>query len=101
VSADRRSLEERLRQAEERIAALNRIGIALSAERDLEKLLETILIVMIVIFLLIPLSIGTAAVFLLGFIWAVRSGQYEDTCTPALRPLMEDNHTEKKEKANE
>jgi HD-GYP domain-containing protein (c-di-GMP phosphodiesterase class II) len=43
VSADPRSLEERLRQAEERIAALNRIGIALSAERDLEKLLETIL----------------------------------------------------------
>jgi HD-GYP domain-containing protein (c-di-GMP phosphodiesterase class II) len=36
-------LEERLRRAEERIAALNRIGIALSAERDLEKLLETIL----------------------------------------------------------
>ena len=36
-------LEERLRQAEERIAGLNRIGIALSAERDLEKLLETIL----------------------------------------------------------
>jgi HD-GYP domain-containing protein (c-di-GMP phosphodiesterase class II) len=41
--ADQRSLEERLRQAEERIAALNRIGIALSAERDLDKLLETIL----------------------------------------------------------
>src|ERR1035438_690298 len=36
-------LEERLLKAEERIAALNRIGIALSAERDLEKLLETIL----------------------------------------------------------
>jgi HD-GYP domain-containing protein (c-di-GMP phosphodiesterase class II) len=43
VSPDPRSLEERLRQAEERIAALNRIGIALSAQRDLEKLLETIL----------------------------------------------------------
>ena len=43
MSVDPRSLEERLRQAEERIAALNRIGIALSAERDLEKLLETIL----------------------------------------------------------
>jgi HD-GYP domain-containing protein (c-di-GMP phosphodiesterase class II) len=42
VSTDR-TLEERLRQAEERISALNRIGIALSAERDLEKLLETIL----------------------------------------------------------
>jgi len=43
VSVDPRSLEERLRQAEARIAALNHIGIALSAERDLEKLLETIL----------------------------------------------------------
>ncbi len=43
MSPDARPLEERLRQAEERIAALNRIGIALSAERDLEKLLETIL----------------------------------------------------------
>ncbi len=36
-------LKDRLLKAEERIAALNRIGIALSAERDLEKLLETIL----------------------------------------------------------
>ena len=43
MTGDARGLEERLRQAEERIAALNRIGIALSAERDLEKLLETIL----------------------------------------------------------
>jgi len=43
TEADFRALEERLRQAEERIAALNRIGIALSAERDLERLLETIL----------------------------------------------------------
>ena len=55
---------------------------------------------MIVLFLLIPLSIVTAAVFLLGFIWAVRSGQYEDTSTPALRPLMDDNHTKKNEKAD-
>jgi len=45
---------------------------------------------MIVIFFLIPLSIALAVFFLGGFIWAVRSGQYEDTCTPALRPLMED-----------
>jgi cbb3-type cytochrome oxidase maturation protein len=45
---------------------------------------------MIVIFLLIPLSITIAAVFLGGFIWAVRSGQFEDTCTPAMRPLMDE-----------
>jgi cbb3-type cytochrome oxidase maturation protein len=45
---------------------------------------------MSVILLLIPLSIVIAAGFLIGFIWAVRSGQYEDTCTPALRLLTED-----------
>ena len=42
----------------------------------------------------------TAAIFLAGFIWAVRSGQYEDTCTPSLRPLMDEN-TKKDEKAKE
>ena len=47
---------------------------------------------MIVLFLLIPLSIVIASVFLLGFVWAVRSGQYEDTCTPALRLLGETPH---------
>ncbi len=48
---------------------------------------------MSVIFLLIPLSIVFAAGFLAAFIWAVRSGQYEDTCTPSLRVLLEDRHT--------
>ena len=45
---------------------------------------------MIVIFLLIPLSILIAAGFLAGFIWAVRSGQYEDTCTPSMRMLLDE-----------
>lgn len=45
---------------------------------------------MTVIYLLIPLSILFASIFLGCFIWAVRSGQYEDTCTPSMRPLMED-----------
>jgi HD-GYP domain-containing protein (c-di-GMP phosphodiesterase class II) len=36
-------LTERLAEAEERVAVLNRIGIALSAERDMERLLEKIL----------------------------------------------------------
>jgi len=45
---------------------------------------------MSVIFLLIPLSIILGACFLGGFIWAVRSGQYEDTCTPSMRLLLED-----------
>ena len=51
---------------------------------------------MIIIFLLIPLSIVTAAIFLCGFIWAVKSGQYEDTCTPSMRLLMEDADSTKR-----
>lgn len=49
---------------------------------------------MIVIFFLIPLSIVIAAGFLAGFIWAVRSGQYEDTCTPSMRLLPDELKTE-------
>lgn len=45
---------------------------------------------MIVIFFLIPLSVIVAVCFLGLFIWAVRSGQYEDTCTPAMRLLLEE-----------
>jgi len=37
------ALARRLSEAEERVSALNRIGIALSAERDLDRLLEKIL----------------------------------------------------------
>jgi cbb3-type cytochrome oxidase maturation protein len=43
-----------------------------------------------VIFLLVPLSIILAGCFLGAFIWAVRSGQYEDTCTPSMRLLTEE-----------
>lgn len=45
---------------------------------------------MSVIYLLIPLSIAFAGAFLFAFIWAVRSGQYEDTCTPSMRLLMDE-----------
>jgi cbb3-type cytochrome oxidase maturation protein len=42
------------------------------------------------ILFLIPISVAIAAAFLAAFIWAVRSGQFEDTCTPSLRVLIED-----------
>ncbi len=45
---------------------------------------------MSVIILLILASLTVALVFLAGFVWAVRSGQYEDTLTPSLRVLAED-----------
>lgn len=45
---------------------------------------------MSIIFLLIGISLLVALTFLAGFFWAVRSGQYEDTYTPAVRMLFED-----------
>jgi cbb3-type cytochrome oxidase maturation protein len=45
---------------------------------------------MSVLVLLIFASLAIAATFLIAFIWAVRSGQYEDTFTPSMRVLMED-----------
>lgn len=45
---------------------------------------------MSVLILLIFASLVIAAAFLIGFIWAVRSGQYEDTSTPPLRMLAEE-----------
>ncbi len=44
---------------------------------------------MSVIILLILASLSVALIFLGGFIWAVRTGQYEDTQTPSLRILTE------------
>lgn len=43
-----------------------------------------------VLFILIPLSLLLATCFLWAFIWAVRSGQYDDTHTPSLRVLLDD-----------
>jgi cbb3-type cytochrome oxidase maturation protein len=48
-----------------------------------------------ILYALIPLSILLAACFLAAFIWAVRSGQYEDTCTPSMRLLTEERETTK------
>jgi len=45
---------------------------------------------MSVILILILASLAVALAFLAGFIWAVKSGQFDDTCTPAMRILSED-----------
>ena len=45
---------------------------------------------MAIIFLLIALSGMVAIGFLYVFIWAVKSGQYEDDVTPAMRILLDD-----------
>ncbi|MDX9758857.1 MAG: cbb3-type cytochrome oxidase assembly protein CcoS [Bacteroidota bacterium] len=41
-------------------------------------------------FVLIGFSLLVALIFLGVFIWAVRSGQYEDQYTPSVRALFDD-----------
>ncbi len=44
-----------------------------------------------IMFLLIGVSLLAALTFLLLFIWAVKSGQYDDTFTPSVRVLFDDD----------
>lgn len=45
---------------------------------------------MTVLYFLVPLAITLAGVSIGAFFWAVRSGQFEDTETPAIRMLLDD-----------
>ncbi len=45
---------------------------------------------MSVIYILITVSIFVAVLFLIAFIKAVRSGQYDDDYTPSVRMLFDD-----------
>jgi cbb3-type cytochrome oxidase maturation protein len=44
-----------------------------------------------VILILILASLGMALLFLGGFIWAVMSGQFDDTQTPGMRVLADES----------
>lgn len=45
---------------------------------------------MYVMFILIGFSLLVALTFLIVFIWAVRTGQFEDQYTPSVRVLFDD-----------
>lgn len=45
---------------------------------------------MSVIYILITVSIVVAVIFFIAFVVAVRSGQYDDSYTPSVRMLFED-----------
>lgn len=53
---------------------------------------------MSVIVVLIIFSVLVAIGFLIAFIWAVKSGQYDDTDSPAVRMLFDDSPQKKKKK---
>jgi len=57
-------------------------------------------IFMSVMFILVLISLFVAVGFLAAFLWAVRSGQYDDRYTPSVRILMDDilSKNNKKEK---
>lgn len=46
---------------------------------------------MSIVFVLLPLSILLALIGLLGFLWANRDGQFDDTSAPALRAILDDD----------
>lgn len=45
---------------------------------------------MSVVIVLILASLAVGLIFVGAFVWSVRSGQYEDTLTPAMRVLLDD-----------
>tara|TARA_R110002050_G_scaffold297339_2_gene458618 strand:+ start:29353 stop:29520 length:168 start_codon:yes stop_codon:yes gene_type:complete len=45
-----------------------------------------------VIFILVGFSLLAALMFLGAFIWAIKSGQYEDDYTPSVRMLFDDEN---------
>ena len=50
---------------------------------------------MSVVIVLIIASLIVAVGFLIAFLWAVKSGQYDDNYTPSVRILLEDSKKKK------
>nr|WP_288934896.1 cbb3-type cytochrome oxidase assembly protein CcoS [uncultured Allomuricauda sp.] len=54
---------------------------------------------MSVIYVLLAISITVAIVFFIAFVFSVKSGQYDDTYTPSVRMLFEDEVVKDKDKS--
>ena len=50
---------------------------------------------MSIVVLLIIFSLVVALIFLAAFIWAVKSGQYDDTYSPSVRMLFDNDDPKK------
>lgn len=53
---------------------------------------------MSVIVLLIVFSLIVAIIFLIAFVWSVKSGQYDDTVSPSIRILFEEKKKKESDK---
>ncbi|WP_372640091.1 cbb3-type cytochrome oxidase assembly protein CcoS [Ancylomarina sp.] len=54
---------------------------------------------MSVIFVLIGVSMVVAGGFLIGFLWAVKKGQYDDHYSPSVRILFDDQEIKDQEES--
>ena len=57
-----------------------------------------------ILYLLVPAALMLAALGVAGFVWSVRSGQFDDVETPGMRVLFDDedpNRTPQHGKASE
>ncbi|MBL7994958.1 cbb3-type cytochrome oxidase assembly protein CcoS [bacterium] len=50
---------------------------------------------MTILIVLVITSLTLAVGFLIAFLWAVKSGQFDDTYTPSVRILLDGKSTEK------
>lgn len=53
---------------------------------------------MSIIYLLITVSVIVAIIFFIAFVYSVNNGQYDDTYTPSVRMLFEDEIVKPKKK---
>ena len=51
---------------------------------------------MSILYLLVPLALLLAGLGVAGFVWSVRTGQYDDVETPAMRVIIDDDVPEPK-----
>lgn len=49
-----------------------------------------------VIYIVLPLALLVVLAAVIAYIWAARSGQFDDTTTPAIRPLIEEDEAPKR-----
>lgn len=50
---------------------------------------------MSVIYIVLPLALVIVLAAVIAYVWAARSGQFDDTTTPSVRPLIEDDEAPK------
>lgn len=54
-----------------------------------------------IIYIMLIVSLIIAIIFLIGFLWATKTGQFDDDYTPSVRILFEDENVKQKTEEEE